>query len=190
MIDVAHDGDYGRAFDDILGLFRQLDLLRGLFFVADFIGGSAEVAGELLGHLGVQGLVDGSEDLLLYELLDHQIGFDAELFRKLFYSDSLGNGDLAVYRRRRGGLIAPRGHAQTTLFLLHIAVAVATGGFALMTALLFGCRERAGGLDAHRRRGMHRALAGAASGSAWALARNGGSAHHGLAGTNRSAINR
>ena len=50
MIDVAHDGHHGRAADKILRLFSKLDVLRALFFVADLVRGSPELARQLLGN--------------------------------------------------------------------------------------------------------------------------------------------
>ena len=51
VIDVAHDGDHRRAPLAILVDFGLLDLLHGFFFVADFVGGSAEIARQILGQL-------------------------------------------------------------------------------------------------------------------------------------------
>ena len=157
VIDVAHDGDHGRAPHAIGGLLGLLDLLRALFFVADLVGGSAELARQVLGHLDVEVLVDGGENLLLHQLLDHQVGLDAELFGKLLDGDAFGNRDFAIDGRRRGGLLAARDrHSQPTLFLLLIAMPVAADGLALMAALLFGW-DRRRGLGAQRRRGMQSA---------------------------------
>ena len=88
VIDVAHDGDHRRAPHFIGGDFGFRDLLRTLFFVADLVGGSAELARQILRHLHVEILVDGGEDFLFHQLLDHQVGFDAELFGKLFDRDA------------------------------------------------------------------------------------------------------
>ena len=162
VIDVAHDGDHRRAPHAIGGLFGQLDFLRALFFVADLVGGSAELARHVLGHLHIQLLVDGGEDFLLHQLLDHQVGFDAELFGKLLDGDAFGDRDLAIDGRRRGGLLAPRHrHPQPTLFLFLIAMAIAPAGLGLMAALLLGGGQRRGRLDAQRRSGMQRSGDGA-----------------------------
>ena len=135
-------------------VFGFRDLLRALFFVADLVGGSAEIARQFLGQLDIQGLVDGGEDFLLHQLLDHQVGLDAELLGKLLDGDAFGNGDLAIDGRRRGGLLAAaRRHPQPTLFLFLIAMPVAADRLALMTALLFGW-DRSGRFGPQRRRGM------------------------------------
>jgi hypothetical protein len=85
VIDVAHDGDHGRP-----RLTRSSSHLEPrspacFLFVADLVGGSAEIARQVFGQLYVQRLVDGGEDFLFHQLLDHQIGgkfLDAELFAK------------------------------------------------------------------------------------------------------------
>ena len=100
MIDVSHDGDHGRALHEILRLFGEFDFLRGFLFVADLVGGSAELARHLFGHLGIERLVDGGEDLPLDQLLDDEIGLDVELFGELFDGDAFGDGDLAIDGRR------------------------------------------------------------------------------------------
>ncbi len=157
MIHVAHDGHHRRAAHFIGSHFRFGDFLRALFFVADLVGGRAEFARQVLGHLDVQVLVDGGEDFLLHQLFDHQIGFDAELLGKLFYRDTFRNRDFAIDGRRRCGLLAtPRWHPQPALFLLLIAMPVAADGLALMAALLFGW-DRSGRLGAQRRCRMQRA---------------------------------
>ena len=69
MIDVAHDGNHGgTAFFVLLNV--HLLNLASLFFVADLVGGSSKIAGQLLSQLDVKGLVDGRENLLLDQLLD------------------------------------------------------------------------------------------------------------------------
>jgi hypothetical protein len=100
VIDVAHDGDHGRASRDRSSTSVCCNLVRGLFFVADLVGGGAEIARQVFGQLHVQRLVDGGEDFLFHQLLDHQIPFDAELFGKLFDGDAFGDGDLAIDGRR------------------------------------------------------------------------------------------
>ncbi len=195
VIDVAHDGDHGSAPHLIGGYFGFGDLLRALFFVADLVGGSAELARQVLGHLYVEILVDGGEDLLFHQLLDHQVGFDAELFGKLFDGDALGDGDLAIdgWRRRRL-LAAARRHPQPALFLLHIAMAIASGRFGLVTPLLLSGGNRRGWFGAQRRRGMQAYAAGEMPRVPLGLWRTGraaahaGSAHNGLAGTNGATI--
>ena len=67
VIDVAHDGDHGRTRNfELAGVFGFENLFDGLvgdlLFVADDGGGGAELGGDVLHHLGVEGLVDGDED--------------------------------------------------------------------------------------------------------------------------------
>ncbi len=188
VIDVAHDGDHRGALHAVGGLLGLFDDLRAFLFEADFVGGSAEVARDLLGHLDVEVLVDGGEDLLLHQLLDHQVGFDAELFGKLLYGDAFRDGDLAVDGRRRGGFVAPRGHPQTTLFLFLIAMAVAAARLGLMTALLLGW-QRSGRLGAQWRCRVQRpGPPEAAGGCAAARRTDSRPAHNRLARTNRTAV--
>ena len=96
VIDVAHDGDHWSAPHAILVDFGLLDLVRGFLFVADLVGGSSEVARQLLGQLHVQGLIDGGENLLVEEALHHDVALDAEFFRQLLYGDASCDGDLAI----------------------------------------------------------------------------------------------
>src|ERR1019366_8444810 len=88
VVHVAHDGDHGRPFFEILGIFGLFHRLHGLLFVSDGGGGGAEFAGHLGGQLGIQRLVDGGEDAAVQQLLDDQVGLDVELFGKLFYGDA------------------------------------------------------------------------------------------------------
>ena len=65
MIDVAHDGDYGRtgngfgAFLAALGGFGCV--FCGLLFEGDDFGVGSEEARHFAGEFGVEGLVDGRE---------------------------------------------------------------------------------------------------------------------------------
>ena len=63
VIDVAHDGDHGRTLLAILVDFGLLNLVRGFFFVAELVGGRAEIARQFFGQLHVQRLIDGGENL-------------------------------------------------------------------------------------------------------------------------------
>ena len=83
VIDVAHDGHHRRAANAVGSFLGLLDLLRALFLEADFVGGCAELARDLLGHFRVEILVDGGENLLLHQLLDDQIRFDARASRTI-----------------------------------------------------------------------------------------------------------
>ena len=49
VVHVAHDGDHGRAFFEIFGVFSLFHRLHGLFFVSDGGGRGAEFAGHLGG---------------------------------------------------------------------------------------------------------------------------------------------
>jgi hypothetical protein len=78
VIDVAHDSDHGRTGNlelaGVIGFENFLDGLVGdLFLVADDGGGRAELGGDVLDHLGVEGLVDGDHDAA------HQQGGDQVL---------------------------------------------------------------------------------------------------------------
>ena len=62
VIDVAHDGDHGRAAHEIFRFFGFFDILRAFLFVGDLVGGSAELARQIFGQLYVESLVDGGEN--------------------------------------------------------------------------------------------------------------------------------
>ena len=83
VIDVAHDGDHRRPLFAVLLDFGFFDFLPGFLFVADFVGGRAEIARQFFGQFHVQRLVDGGEDFLFHQPLHRPGGFDAELFGKL-----------------------------------------------------------------------------------------------------------
>ena len=148
MIDVAHDGDHGSASHAILIDLRLLDFVRGFFFVTELVGGRSEVARQLLGQLHVQGLIDGGENLLIEEALHHDVALDAEFFGKLFDGDAFGDGDLAVDRRRLKGLLLARNLADTTLFRIRVAAAVAGSRLDRMAAP--GVGGQRGGFGAQR----------------------------------------
>jgi hypothetical protein len=191
VIDVTHDGNHGRAPDAVGRFLGELEFLRALFLEADFICGSAEFARDLLSHLHFQVLINGGEDFLFDQLLDDQVGLDAQLFGQFLDGDAFRNRDFAVDGRRRGGLLlAPRHwHPQSALFLFHIAMAVAPPRFGLMAALLFGGRNRRGRFHAQGRSRMQCSGAAKSSGRL-AAGTHAGPAHHGLSGTNGAAINR
>ena len=71
MIDVAHDGDDGRArLLDVVGIGRDqlLELLLDDHLLeADELHVEAEAAAELVGHLVVERLVERGEDAALQE---------------------------------------------------------------------------------------------------------------------------
>ncbi len=107
---MAHDRNYGRTLLAVLIHLGLLDLVGGFLFVADLVGGSPKVARQILRHFYIQGLVDGGENLLFHQLLDHQVGLDAELFRKLLHGASFGDRDFTVDGRRLKGLLAAAHH--------------------------------------------------------------------------------
>ena len=190
MIDVAHDGHHRGTLHPIGGLFGLRDLLRALFFVADLISGSSELARQVLGHLDVKVLIDGGENLLLHQLFDYQVGLDAEFFGKLLDGDAFRNGNFTIDGRRRGGLLAAHRHPQPALFLFLIAMPVAADRLALMAALLFGW-DRSRGLGAQRGRRMQSARPPKASwrcSGSWGAGAHSGPAHNGLARANRTAV--
>src|SRR5579871_142955 len=189
VVDMAHDGDHWRAFNQVLRFLGLFDLLRGLLLVADLICRRPEVAGEFFGHLRIESLVNGGKDFLFHQLLDHEIGLNAELLGKLFHRETFGHGDFAINWRRGRGLIAPGNrHPQPALFLLHVAMAIACRWLGLMPPLFGGYRSR--GFHAQRRSRMHGTRPRSAGRTSGALTRERGPTHHGLAGANWSAIDR
>ncbi len=100
VIDVAHDGDNRRPWDfKLAGVFSFEDFFDGLvgdlFFVADDGGGGAEFGGDVLDHLGVEGLVDGDEDAAHEQRGDEVLGADFEFLGQVLYADALSDGDFA-----------------------------------------------------------------------------------------------
>jgi len=84
VIHVAHDGDHGRTRNfKLAGVLRFQNFFDGLvgdlFFVTDDRGGRAELGGDVLHHLGVQGLVDGNEDAAHQQRGDQVFGADFKL---------------------------------------------------------------------------------------------------------------
>ncbi len=158
VIDVAHDGHHRGALDTIGFNLGFLHVLHRFLLEADGVDGGSKIPGQLVGQLGIEGLVDSGEDIAVHQLLAHQAGFDIQLFGKLFDRDALGDGDLARDGRGRGGHFPARGPAQHSLFALRRTLAALRARAALIrrTALL-----DAGGRRLHTQRrarsGMHRA---------------------------------
>ena len=100
VIDVAHDGHHRGALQQVLRVLGVFHFLHGFLFVADGGGGGAELARQFGGQFRIERLVDGGEDSLVHQLLDHQARLDVELFGKLLDRDAFGDGDLAVDGRR------------------------------------------------------------------------------------------
>jgi hypothetical protein len=157
VIDVAHDGDDGRTGNfQLAGVFGFENLFDGLvgdlFLVADDGGGSAELGGYVLDHLGVEGLVDGDEDAAHEEGGDEVLGADFELFGQVLDADALGDGDFAGDGQRLAAVLHPaitwrRHKALHRAFLgfgILRAAAAATGGSALRARRLAGGRRAAG----------------------------------------------
>ena len=190
VIDVAHDGDHGRAAHLVLRVLGLFHRLHGFDFVAHGGGGGAEIARHFGGQLGVQGLVDGHEDAAVHQLLHHQVGLHVELFGKLLDRDAFGNGDLAVDRRRTR--IPRGGAADAGPSLLPRARAAAARPGRWPGRPPRGASTGGGGhtrLHAAARSGMLRARSAGTRRRACRDARP-ASATMRLAGTDRSAINR
>ena len=159
MIHVAHDGDDGRTGQlfalHLTGLIgHDLDIL----FEGDDVGQEPDLPGDLLGHLGVEGLVDGGEDApveelghdilggaaaLLGEFLDgHALGQhdDADLVLDVFAGDLLGAGAGLAELEIKLLFLAPDVAA---LLLLATLVGAATG--ALLAVGINGACGREGG---------------------------------------------
>ena len=108
VVDVAHDGDHGRARNfelvGIVGFEHFFDGLVGqLLFVADDGGGGAELGGHVLHHLGVERLVDGDEDAAHEQGGDQVLGADFELLGQVLDADAFGHGDFTRDRQRLSG---------------------------------------------------------------------------------------
>ena len=128
VIDVAHDGNHGRAPHAIGSLFGQLDLLRALFLVADLVGGSAEFARQISSAILTSRFwLMVAKIFFSTSFLITRLALMPSFSDKLLDGDAFGNRDLAIDRRRRSGLLAPRRrHPQSSLFLLHVAMAIAS----------------------------------------------------------------
>ena len=110
VVDVAHEGDDGRAgLQVVLGVFGRafgfgfrLDgrgRRRGFFLVFEH---ETELLGDLLGRLEVDLHGDGGEDALLHELGDQHVGLDAEQFGEFLDDDVAFDGDDLGFRGRGG----------------------------------------------------------------------------------------
>ena len=188
VIDVAHDGHHGSAPQQVFGVFGFFHRLHGLFFIADGGGGGAELAGHFGGQFGIEGLVDGGENSAVHQFLHDQRGFHVQLFGKLLQGDAFADGDLAIDGRRTGFHLAAL-RPQDLLFFVALA-GLRTGGplIAGTPARRFHRRRRQAGLDAPARGGM---LGPGSGGARHRRTRaHAGTRHHGLSGTNGSAINR
>ena len=138
VVDVAHDGDHGRAPEllaDRFGTFLGVDL--HVLFEGHDIGQVAEFPGDLLGQFGVQGLVDGGEHAPVQQLGHHVLGRAVALFGQFLHRDAFGQHDDAdlVVDVFSGDLLGARARlAELELqFLGH-----AFGAGALVVLLLAG----------------------------------------------------
>ena len=97
VVDVAHDGDDGRAddFDHAGGVFEEAfdGFVFELLFDGDDGGVGAELAGDVFDQLAFEGLVDGDEDALHEEGGDEVFAADVEFFGEVLDADALGDGD-------------------------------------------------------------------------------------------------
>jgi hypothetical protein len=98
VVDVAHDGDHGRAAHHIGLDLGQIDIYRRLLFVAELACCGAEGLGKFLGQLEIEGLVNCGEDLLAYQAGDYQAGPDAQLFGKFLDGNALGDRNVLIRR--------------------------------------------------------------------------------------------
>ena len=97
VIDVAHDGDDGRAddLDHAGGVFEEAfdGLVLELLFDGDDGGVGAELAGDFLDQLAVERLVDGDHDALHQQRGDEVLAADVELLGEVLDGDAFGDGD-------------------------------------------------------------------------------------------------
>ena len=142
VIDMAHDRDHGGTghFDHVgfVGFEHLFDgLVLQLLFVADDVGGGAELGRDILHHLGVEGLVDGDEDAAHEQRRDQVLGADLELLGQVLDADALGHRDFTGNRQRLLGEVgrpaktARRDKALHRAFLglgILLATAAATPG--------------------------------------------------------------
>ena len=183
----------GRAADEILFHLGDFDFPSGFLLIGNFVGGCTEIASKLLGELYVECLVDAGEDLLFNQLLDDEIGLDAEFIGELFNGDAFGNGDLAIDRRRlKNGLAFGNALAKISFLILTFARSLTSAWLGLVAALLFGRyrvavsgRRLVGCMDAPQTTGATLLLAGRAT-----AGKTAGTAHKRLAGTNGTKIKR
>ena len=101
VVDVAHDGDDGRARDAILGMdVHGLDLEQFLFEAAQLDLG-AELARDHRRGVDVQRRVDRHHDPLVEELLQDVLRAEFELVGQVLDGHAFGERDRARDRRRR-----------------------------------------------------------------------------------------
>ncbi len=147
VVDVAHDGDDGRAddFDHAGGVFEEAfdGFVLELLFDGDDLSVGSELAGDVFDELGVEGLVDGDEDALHEKGGDEIFAADVEFFGEVLDADAFGDRDGLGDRER---LTRDRRAAETwwRLEALHRAF------FGLLVALIASATCRDAGWDADR----------------------------------------
>jgi hypothetical protein len=166
MIDVSHDGDHGRAFEQILLFFGNLIFLLRFFFVSNCAGGSSELACHLRRELGIERLVDRSQNVAVHQFLDDHTGLHIQLLGKFLHRDAFRDGNLTADRRRPGSCLTAGGRPQNLLFGLRAPISLLrTSAVTSGAALLIGRRRRDRGLHTGTARGrMHRARSAGAHG--------------------------
>ena len=191
MVDMAHNGNDRRATHEVLRLFSEPNIMRALLFVTDLVGGCTKFTREFFSQSDIESLVNGGEDLFLYEFLDDQVCLDAKLLGKLFYRDAFGNGNLAVNGRwlEHRGALGPALSQIPFFVILTFPNARPQTRLGLMTPLLFGGQRRRS-LGPQRSRRVHGPQTRPALPRQYGSARNSRAPHDGLAGTNRAAIYR
>src|SRR6185312_8259106 len=153
--------------------------------VADDIGASAKLGGDILDHLSVEGLVDGDKYAAHEQHGDQVFGADLELLSQILHADTLGYGDLARDGQRLcaelRAAIARRRHKALHWAFLHLGVLLASaasapGGRALGPGTLGRRRRTAGGTRAAETRTGAKAGTGAETGTGagrgWAAGRH------------------
>ena len=83
VVDVAHDGDHGRALHEILLRLRPAS--TSCMASSSKLTVSVEapkLAGDIVASFDVERLVDGGENALVEQLLDHQVGLHVRAFRR------------------------------------------------------------------------------------------------------------
>ena len=104
MIDVAHDGDHGRAPDLILRLFGHFHRLHGLFFVADVAVDAPNSRARSVASLASSVWLMVAKILRSISFFITRLGLDVELFGQLLDRDAFGDRDLAIDGRRTRSL--------------------------------------------------------------------------------------
>src|SRR5580658_42564 len=129
MIDVAHDGDNGRARHSANRTFfasssSLVSVLGSLLFKRNDVRIRAKEARHLAGQFGIERLVHGCENAASQQTRDHIFYADVELLRQIFYADAFRDRDIARDRKRlvrhhharrwrvalHGGFFYPAGH--------------------------------------------------------------------------------